>query len=386
MRPVWGLIDELFRNGYDFDFFQAVRVLSRWRPPDRPAPRLVGRRARPEEEAVRFRAHLSLAFPPSTIWDVELPRSEAKEGSERLHPQVPRMTVTFMGLYGPQGTLPRHYTDRLLQLDRDLRTVERYSLRAWLDLFNHRLIALFYRTWEKYRFWMHFEAGEPFTPEPDPFTLAVLSFAGLGLTPLRNRVKVAARLHDEGRVTERELARVDDLALIYYAGMLAQRPRNAANLQALVADYFGLRVQVLQFQGQWLPLGAESLTRLGDANSALGESVVAGERVWDVGSKFRLRLGPVQKKVFLDLLPDPAPTPERKTFFLLVQLVRLYLGPELDFDVQVVLRMEDVPDCQMSDGGLGARLGWNTWVRSGPMRQDVDDAVFEGVVVTRVGH
>jgi type VI secretion system protein ImpH len=268
---------------------------------------------------------------------------------------------------------------------RDKSMPERYALRAWLDLFNHRLTSLFYRAWEKYRFWMHFEAGEPFTAEPDPFTLAGLSFAGLGLQPLRHRLNVTARVRDEGKTAERELARIDDLALLYYAGLLAQRPRNAANLQALVADYFGLRVQVLQFQGQWLPLGAESLTRLGDANSVLGDSVVAGERVWDVGSKVRLRIGPVQQKTFLELLPDPAPTTQRKTFFLLVQLVRLFLGPELDFDVQIILRREDVPDCQMSDGGLGARLGWNTWVRSGPMSRDVDDAVFEGVVVTRVG-
>src|SRR5262249_27602642 len=136
--------------------------------------------------------------------------------------------------------------------------------------------------------------------------------------------------------------------------------------------------------GQWLRLDPGSLTTLGAANSELGASVVAGERVWDVGSKLRLRIGPVGRADFVALLPDRSPTTERKTFFLLVHLVRLFLGPDLDFDVQVVLRAADVPECELSEGGLGPRLGWNTWIRSGPMPHDADDAVFEGVTVVRV--
>ena len=57
------LIDQLFAEGYAFDFFQAVRVLERAYPKRRP----VGRRFPPREEIVRFRAHLSLSFPPSSI-------------------------------------------------------------------------------------------------------------------------------------------------------------------------------------------------------------------------------------------------------------------------------------------------------------------------------
>jgi type VI secretion system protein ImpH len=367
------LDERLFREGYAFDFFQAVRLLSRLDRTRRP----VGQAGPPPAEVARFRAHMSLAFPPSTVFDIAKPTADLP---------VPRMTVTFMGLYGPSGILPTHYTQELLRLDRDVRTPERYALRAWLDMFNHRLISLFYRAWEKYRFWMRYEDGEAFNDEPDSFTQCLFSILGTGLAPLRKRLRVVAvpPAQAEQPVHEQPLARIDDLALLHYAGLLVQRPRSAANLEALTADFFGLPVRVQQFRGQWLPLDGDSLTRLGEANSEMGVSIVAGERVWDIGSKLRLRIGPVDRERFVALLPDRSPTTERKMFFLLVHLVRLFLGPDLDFDVQVVLRAADVPECQLAEGGLGPRLGWNTWMRSGPMPADAADAVFEGLTVCRV--
>jgi type VI secretion system protein ImpH len=71
--------------------------------------------------------------------------------------------------------------------------------------------------------------------------------------------------------------------------------------------------------------------------------------------------------------------PERKTFALLVQLVRLYAEPTLDFDVQLILTAEEVPHCHLTgDGTFGARLGWNTWLLTGPAIVDAEDVILEG--------
>jgi len=292
--------------------------------------------------------------------------------------------VTFFGLTGPNGILPRHYTEMLIRLDRESRGPERYALRAWLDQFNHRLVSLFYRAWEKYRFFIPYERGEVLRAEADTFTQMLFSFIGLGTPTLRERLRVTTLVEEEEQPCEKVLAEIDDLALLYYSGLLAQRPRCAAGLTALLRDYFDLPLEVQQFRGQWLRLDVESQTRLGVANCAMGLSVVAGERVWDVQGKLRLRLGPLRREQFDSLLPDNSAIPERKTFFLLVQLARLYLGPDFDFDVQIVLRREDVPSCRLSPGGLGPRLGWNTWMGSLPRQCDSTDAVFEGVEVVRV--
>jgi type VI secretion system protein ImpH len=369
------LVEQLFAEGYAFDFFQAVRVLERAYP----KRQRVGLAGPPRDEIVRFRAHLSLNFPPSTIYELERPPAPDRP---------PLMTETFLGLTGPSGVLPRHYTEMLIRLDlenrAETRREARHALRAWLDQFNHRVVSLFYRAWEKYRFHIVYETGAALRPEPDAFTRALFSFVGLGTPALRERLRVTTRVEEGGRPRHRVLAEIDDLALLHYAGLLSQRPRTAAGLAQLLRDYFGLPLEVQQFRGRWLRLDAETQTRLGAANCEMGLNAVAGERVWDVQSKLRLRLGPLRREQFDDLLPDPAPHGERKAFFLLVQLARLYLGPDFDFDVQLVLRKEDVPSCRLTPEGLGPRLGWNTWLGSEPRTRDAADPVFEGVEVTRV--
>jgi type VI secretion system protein ImpH len=358
------LAERLFAEGFAFDFFQAVRLLEKLSPKRRP----VGREGPPRAEVVRFRALPSLSFPASSIYDLTRTDSE----------QPPAMTVTFLGLTGPSGTLPHHYTELLMRLLRDGKGAERYALRDWLDLFNHRLISLFFRAWEKYRFHVPYERGEPSRPEPDAFTRSLFSLVGLGVPPLRNRLHVRT-LDDESR-TERTLARVEDLTVVYYGGLFARRQRTAVGLQAIVRDYLDLPAQVRQFQGQWLLLDRFNQSRLGEEehNTQLGVNTVAGERVWDVQSKFRVRLGPLRYANFLEMLPDRAAVSPRKTFFLLCHLVRLYAGAEFDFDVQLVLLGDEVPACHLADEGIGPRLGWNTWLVSQSRSTSAEDAVFEG--------
>jgi type VI secretion system protein ImpH len=358
----------LYQEGFAFDFFQAVRLLERLTPKRCP----VGRAGPPHEEVVRFRAHLSLSFPPSSIYEIQPASAELP---------VPAMTVAFLGLTGPSGMLPQHYTELLLRLERDAKGPEKNALRAWLDLFNHRLVSLFWRAWEKYRFYIRYERDEHTGQEPDTFTQAVFSLAGVGMPLLRNRLRVVSRIEAAGARRERILARIDDVSLLHYSGFLAHRPRCAVALEALLQDYFGFDIQVWQFQGQWLRLDPVNQSRLGadDGNCRLGVDVVAGERVWDVQCKFRVRVGPLVYAAFDEFLPDCSPRPARKALFLLIHLARLYAGPELDFDVQLVLRAKDVPECRMTaDESGGPRLGWNTWVRSQGMSRDAEDAVFEG--------
>jgi len=367
--------DRLFAAGYAFDFFQAVRLLERLDPERRP----VGREGPPAAEAVRFRTLLtSLAFPASAV-------CEAIRPGEAL--PMPALRVAFFGLAGPSGVLPRHYTELLMRQERDVKGPERRALGDWLELFNHRLISLFYRAWEKYRVPVAYDRGQATRSKPDPITQALYSLIGLGVPHLRNRLRV--EVPDPTGGPAQVLARVEDPVLLYYGGLLRQRPRNAAGLEALLADYFHLPVRVQQFQGRWLPLDLENRSCMADGglNTELGVSAVAGERIWDVEGKFRVRLGPLDFATFEAFLPDPAPVRERKAFFVLSHLVRLYVGPELDFDVQLVLRAADVPGCRLAAVEPTARLGWNTWLGwlgTRPRDRDADEAVFDGTDVVRL--
>lgn len=372
---------------FEFDFFAAVRVLaaaSRDREP-------VGGGADPADEIARFRGHLSLAFPPSQIIALDPPDADRP---------CPRLTVTFFGLYGANGALPTHYTQMMVPSVTDDHPLELDALRDWLDLFNHRFVSLFYRAWEKYHFHVPFERGDYRRAGGDPFTTAVRCLMGFGTPGLSDRLAVRTAVSDAGseyrwaksaadhRTDDPpdpgRLARIDDLALLRYAGFFVQRPRNAANLRALLADYFQLPAEVEQFRGQWLAVPQQDKPVLG-LSGMLGVDTVVGDRVWDVQSRFRVRLGPLSYPQFLDLLPDRAPVAERKSLFLVNQLTRVFAGTELDFDVQLVLAADAVPEAELADtGGIGPRLGWNLWLISDTPPAPVGDAVFDGEWVTRV--
>ena len=370
-EPAGTLLGELQRDASSFDFFQAVRLLERAATLRGP----VGRDEAPAGEAVRFRARASFAFPASSIQELRPPQADDRP---------PELVTNFFGLTGATGALPTHYTERLQRLERDGRAPGKFALRDFFDLFHHRLISLFYRAWAKYRGVLPLERGEATRREPDTFTAALRSVAGLNSPALQGRLTVA-RQPSEDSARGETLGRIDDLGLLRFAGSLGQRPRSAANLVALLREYFRVPVAVKQFVGQWLRLDEENQSRLGGAQSRLGRSVVLGERVWDVQGQFRVVLGPLDYEQFVEFLPDKSPAPRRKAFFLLSHLARLAVGPELDFQVQLRLRGSEMPRCKFDrDAEVGPRLGWNTWLCAKPPQRDAEDAVFAGEACRRV--
>jgi type VI secretion system protein ImpH len=144
----------------------------------------------------------------------------------------------------------------------------------------------------------------------------------------------------------------------------------------MLGEAFGVPVVVQQFQSQWLSLEPAEQTAMPSArqpeglNCQLGVTAIAGDRIWSIESKFRVRLGPLSYEAFQNLLPGT------RSLTQLGQTVRMYAGPELDFDAQLILRREEVPGCQLVPTGLGARLGWNTWAASVPRTTDAEEPVF----------
>jgi type VI secretion system protein ImpH len=60
-----------------------------------------------------------------------------------------------------------------------------------------------------------------------------------------------------------------------------------------------------------------------------------------------------------------------------MKLARLFAGLGLDFDVQLMLRADQVPACRLQSAG-GARLGWSAWLQTHARSHDAADTVLAG--------
>ena len=354
------VIDRLVEKPETVPLFQAIRLLEQAArvgtasPKDADQP--VGQDARPLNEVVRFRAATGLTFPSSDLQRVELavdqpPESESLTATQiaRRGPHQVSLSVNAMGLTGPSGVLPQGYSEIMVRAARE----RSLAMRDFLDMFNHRAIALFYRAWIKYRMQFSFErnAGRG----DDGVAQVLAGLIGIG-TPRARRRHAAA-----------------DEALLHYAGLFSHWPRSIVALEAMLSDYLDRPVRAEQFCGQWLLLPEDVRSRLpgpgglGAANCQLGVSAIAGIRAWDVQSTIRLRIGPLRGRLFEDLLPGGS------AFTRLRDLVRMYLGLEYACLLQLTLSREAIPDLQL-DGQ--ARLGLNSWLKSKPLAHDSSDAQF----------
>jgi type VI secretion system protein ImpH len=323
------LLDRLFAEPWTFEFFQAVHLLERLQ-----ANRsTIGGFGDPRQEAVRLTTATGVSFPASEIQGLDV-----RDGQ-------PRMAVNFLGLTGPQGTLPLTYS---LYVAERARAGDN-AMKEFFGIFDHRVLSLFFRAWEK----THVGNAQG-DPTRDWLTRHLLDLVGLGGDALRGRMPFA-----------------DDV-LLFYTGLLGLPTRPAAGLEQMLADFFGVPVTIEQFVGAWYPLERATQSELGDESSAssqLGLGAVAGDEIWDRQSRARIRVGPLTRRQYDDFLPGGS------AYEPLRAMARLYTNDSIDFEIQLVLARDDVPPCQLG-AAAPLPLSWMTWLSTAPLARDPDDTVL----------
>jgi len=319
-------------EAFGLDFFQTLRRTEA-RHPERPR---LGTATRAADDPVRLGQEPSTTFAPAVFARFEAGR----EGKPM------RMLVHFLGLLGPNGPLPLHLTEYVR--DR-LRNARDPTFARFLDVFNHRMLSLFYRGWAQAQPTVSFDR-----PDEDRFGDYIGSLFGIGMPSLRRRDAMP------------------DLAKLHFAGHLSCQARHPEGLRSILAGFLRLPVTIDELIGHWLALPRDCQWRLGDspATGALGLSATVGPRVWDRQSKFRVRLGPLGLLDYERLLPGGDSLPR------LVAVVRNYAGDQLSWDLNLVLKQAEVPSIRL---GAAGRLGWSTWLTSRPLARDGDDLLLNAM-------
>jgi len=316
-RVAW--LKALALTPYAFDFHQALRRvevafkhLPRW-----------GEAAKPRDEPLRLGQDPNLDFVPSAL----------RTFSPGTDDKPPRLTVGFLGLFGPQGPLPLHLTE--YARDR-IRQTGDATFASFVDLFHHRALALFHRAWSRSR-----PTVSRDRLDGDRFRTYVGAVFGHGLPAQAN------------------LDAVPDRAKLYFGGLFAMASRPPDALRAVLSGYFKLPVAIREFMGEWLVIGDRDRFRLGYSPevSSLGRSTVLGGRVFSRSHKFRVVLGPLGEADFARFLPG------ERGIEQLSALVKAFVGEHLAWDLELIPDQNAITQLRL---GRAGRLGLSALLGSAP--------------------
>lgn len=336
MRDPLALHGQLARDAARMDFFQVLRLIENAHPE---LPR-IGSSLRPRDDAVRFGQDPELIFHASALGQFTQASGESRA----------RLAVNFFGLLGANGPMPAHLTEYVR--DR-LRHGGDATLLAFLDVFHHRMLSLFYRARA---------SAEPVISldraDGDRFSVFVGSLFGIGAPAMRERDAIG------------------DFAKLHFAGLLANKARPAAGLVTILREYFKLPLHIEQFVGHWMRMPTEIQSRVGreDNGNRLGASLVLGRSVWDCQNKFRIVIGPLAYDDYCRFMPGG------DSLKRLMDWVKNYVGLTLDWDVRLILKKEQRPGLRL---GGSTRMGWSSWIASVPAARDPDQMLINPIQIDR---
>lgn len=314
-----GVIEHLLTEPHRYQFVQAVHLLLCWLRQQN-----IGYE-QAFSQVLRFQNSLSLSFPAS-----EIERLSLDDNAHMI------LVPTFMSFLGVSGTLPLHHSARI--------AAYRFSnkdagVSAFLDIFSHRMVALFCQAWEKYRLESALD-----TREKDEQLPLLMALAGVQSATLPSS-------GEPGAVTQ-------DVAA-WYAGLLRCRPVSAQAVERVLAEYCGVPVTLEQFIGSWDYLKKARRSLLGNANFTLARGATLGLRLWRRDMRVCLHIGPLDPEDLQRFLPRSAGAAA------MAKMLTLFGVPELQYEVRLKLSAPCVkPLLLHSQPAERYQLGWTTFLSS----------------------
>lgn len=314
------VVKRLFNQPYDFSFLQAVRLFQKLLPNGD----LIGTTLSPSEDPISFSGRYTYSLPSSDIYRIHVADNK------------PLMEVNFWNIAGPHGALPNPLSEKVVERIRE----GDFALKEFIDIFNHRLLSVYYCVAQKYSFVL--------SPKRSIQTTVghMLSAVG-GVDP--NQEKYLSLSTED---------------LIQYAGIIWQRPRSAAGLEQILSDYFQVPVHIEQFVGAWTDINRRQRSFIGTRrgrNHKLGKTTFLGKRFWQAGHHFIVHLGPLTAEQFHQFIPTGL------AYVEMCDLIKFYAPLELTFQLKMSLKeSESLVGLGFDNLARENRLGWTAVLGPSP--------------------
>lgn len=273
----------------------------------------VGLAKRPAQSIANLHQVPTLAFPDSTLEEVEVRGGRAWVGG------------FWFGLTGPMGPLPSHMTEFAVF---ERRYAKKRPFGRWLDLLSGRMLQFFYRAWADSQ-----PAAQADRHDDDRFADHVAKLTGAGeVVGATTTFPAQARVH--------------------YAALFASR-RSAGGIEDAMTHLLGQKVKVLEYQSRWREIEADDRTRLGRSLCGLGNEAMLGQRAKIVSDAFRVVIRARSRADYDALLPSGP------RFRILSEALDAFAPSHLEWDVALEVAGRDARPARL-DGTT--RLGWSGWL------------------------
>jgi type VI secretion system protein ImpH len=299
------LIDSLAKYGHRYGFVRAVQLVELLFP----SKIRVGEIGPTDEENIRFQHDPSLKFHAGDITSI-VPRNP-QNGVKFTY-----ITSTFFGLFGTTAPLPPYMAEDVLMAEAS----EQPSLRGFYDIFHHRLISLFYRSWQKYRFSASFR-----NDFSDLFSKRALSFVGIDI---------------QGGISEEGLTPEELLSIAPLAG---QKSRASWVLRTALRRLLpGVNIDVDCFARRRIGIQGDNRVALGRRNTTLNRDKTVGQTVEDRTGRYKLKIGPCDHEDYDALQPGGRLFPKLQT------ILAHFSGGVLEAEIEVGLTPASAPRFTLS--------------------------------------
>jgi len=270
-----------------------------------------------KNENFRLSQAVSLAFPASEVASI---RWQTDQLAIKLY---------SLGVWGPQGPLPLHFSELALTRFQQ----QDSALIDFIDLFHHRSMAIFFRAWYAAQ-----DTASLDRPAQDRFSYYLRCLTGL---PLSDTLPSSRAQHQ----------------LLSTGFHLARKNCAPQDLISTLKAIFNLPFEIEEFQPGWIDFDRQEQNQLAH-QVQLGVNALLGEASYQSDHRFKIWCGPLSYEQYLSLHPD------KPRLAAISHTIQRLTGGNYHYDIHLTLAETYSPSTTLSGN---QQLGFTSWLVSETM-------------------